>query len=115
MSDDPRKLGGGISGHGGPYDENAVVIDVRNAVILDGSGVAIVGGVRDGVLDDKPIAALTLQGRVNKTTDRVQILFLMNEDGAAGIITQLIGVMSRGGWGQDFLDRIRERMKEMPL
>lgn len=115
MSDDPRKLGGGISGHGGPYDENAVVIDVRNAVILDGSGVALVGGVRDGVLDHKPIAALTLQGRVNKTTDRVQVLFLMNEDGAAGIIAELVGVMSRGGWGQEFVDRLQKRMKEMPL
>lgn len=115
MSDDPRKLGGGISGPGGPYDKDAVVIDTGNAVLLDGAVVAIVGGVRDGVLDDKPIAALTLQGRVNRTTDRVQVLFLMNEDGAAGIITELIGVMSRGGWGQEFRDLLQKRMKEMPL
>lgn len=115
MSDDPRELGGGIIGPGGPYDKDAVLIDMRNAVILDACEVAIVGGVRDGILDDKPIAAVVLRGRVNKTSDRVQILFLMNEDGAAGIITQLVGVMSRGGWGQEFKDRLQERMKEMPL
>lgn len=115
MNTDPRKLGGSIVGPGGPYDEGAVVIDTTNAVILEACEVAIVGAVRDGVLDEKPISSLVLRGRINKTSDRVQALYLMNEDGAAGIVTQLIGLSSRAGWGPEFLERIRARMAEMPL
>jgi hypothetical protein len=112
---DPRKLGGSISGPGGPYDENAVVIDVTNAVILEACEVAIVGAVRQGVLDDKPIVALVLRGRVNKTDDRVQVLYLLNEDGAAGIVTELVGVESRAGWGDEFTRRVRDRLDAMPM
>jgi hypothetical protein len=112
---DPRRLGGSISGPGGPYDEHAVVIDTRNAVILEAAEVAIVGAVRDGVLDEKPITALVLRGRINKTTERVQALYLLNEDGAAGIITELVGVASRAGWGDEFLERVKARMDAMPL
>lgn len=112
---DPRRLGGGIAGPGGPYDENAVVIDTQNAVVLEAVEVAIVGAVRRGVLDEKPVAAVVLRGRVNKTSDRVQVLYLANEDGAAGIVTELVGLASRAGWGDEFLSRVRERMEEMPL
>jgi hypothetical protein len=110
----PRKPGGGIAGPGGPYDENAVVVDTERAVILEAVEVAVVGGVRHGVLDPKPITALVLRGRINKTTERVQMLFLLNEDGAAGIVTELVGVASRAGWGKEFLDRVTARMEEMP-
>lgn len=113
--DDTRSLGGSIAGPGGPYDEGGVVIDTQNAVILEACEVSIVGGIRDGVFDPKPISALVLRGRINKTPERVQALYLMNEDGAAGIVTQLIGLASRAGWGREFMDRVRERMDEMPL
>lgn len=115
LETDPRKLGGSIAGPGGPYGQGDVVIDTTNAVILDACEVAIVGGVRDGVLDPKPICTLVLRGRVNKTTDRAQALFLMNEDGAAGIVTELIGLESRAGWGHEFIDRVRARLDQMPL
>lgn len=115
MATDPRRLGGAISGPGGPYDENSVVFDTQNAVILEACEVAVMGGVRHGVLDPKPITALVLRGRINKTTERVQALYLLNEDGAAGIVTQLVGVASRAGWGHEFLRRVGERMEEMPV
>lgn len=112
---DPRRVSGGsISGPGGPYGEDDVVVDVTNAVILDACEVTIVGGVRKGVLDPKPISCLLLSGRINKTTERAHVMFLMNEDGAAGIVTQLIGLASRAGWGDEFMQRVRERMEEMP-
>jgi hypothetical protein len=114
MNSDPRKFGGSISGPGGPYDENEVVIDTTDSVLLDACEVAIMGAVRHGVLDPKPISAMVLRGRVNKTNDRVQVMFLMNEDGAAGIVTELIGLASRAGWGNEFMDRVRERMDRMP-
>lgn len=111
---DPRRLGGAISGPGGPYDENAVVIDTVNALLLEAVEVAIVGPVRQGVLDPKPISSIVLRGRINKTTERVQLLVLTNEDGAARIVTQLIGLASRAGWGEEFVERVLERMAELP-
>lgn len=114
MATDPRDLGGAIVGPGGPYDENSVVIDTTNAVILEAAEVAIVGAVRKGVLDPKPISALVLRGRINKTSERVQALYLLNEDGAAGIVTELVGLASRSGWGEEFIERVNARMEEMP-
>lgn len=113
---DPRRPGGSISGPGAddPYAENEVVIDTHDAVLLDACEVAIIGAVRGGVLDPKPITALVLIGRINKTTETARILYLLNEDGAAGIVTQLIGVAHRAGWGDEFLERVRERMEAMP-
>jgi hypothetical protein len=111
---DPRRPGGSIAGFGGSYDENQTVVDVSKAVLLDACEVAIVGGVRHGVLDPKPITALLLAGRINKTEERAHILFLLDEDGAAAIVTELIGVAHRSGWGPEFLDRVKERMDRMP-
>ena len=110
MSTDPRKLGGGIVGPGGPYDENAVLVDTRNAVILEGTEVAIVGAVRKGVLDEKPIMSLVMLGRINKTDERVQVLYLMNHDGAAALVTELIGLAARAGWGEEFKDDVLARL-----
>lgn len=112
---DPRELGGAIAGPGGPYDEHSVVFDIKRAVLLEGCEVAILGGVRDGVLDRKPISGLVLRGRINKSDDRVQALYLMNEDGAAGIVTQLIGLASRAGWGHEFVENFQKRLAEMPM
>ena len=114
-SSDPRGLGGAIAGPGGPYDEAAVVLDITNAVILEACEVAIVGAVRKGVLGDKPISVLLLRGRINKTEERVQVLYLLNEDGAAGVVTELLGLASRAGWGEEFMAAVRRRMDEMPL
>lgn len=111
---DPRKLGGSIAGPGGPFGEDDVVVDTTNAVILDYAEVAVVSPVRDGEVDDKSICALLLYGRVNKTPDRVQVLFMMNEDGVAALVTQLAGLADRAGWGQDFLDVLRSRLDDLP-
>lgn len=116
LVDDPRLFGGEMAGYGGAYDVGEVVIDTRNAVILAACEVALVGGVRAGaVVDpDEQIVALVLMGRVNKTDDRARTLYLLNEDGAAGLVTELVGLASRAGWANEFLDRVRERMKDTP-
>lgn len=107
-------LGGSIAGPGGPYSEGDVVIDTSRAVILDAAEVAIVGGVRDGVLDPKPITALVLRGRVNKSTRRAEVLYLLNEDGSAGIVTELVAVAARAGWGREYSDVVLDRLQRMP-
>lgn len=111
---DPRLIGGSIAGPGGPFEEDSVVIDTTHSVILEAVEVCIVGAVRKGVTDPKPITALVLRGRINKTDERVQALYLLNEDGAAGIVTEIIDVCARAGWGNEFVDRIVERLAGMP-
>lgn len=107
---DPRKAGGSIAGPGGPRDHSGVVIDTTNAVILDGAVVSLVEPHRDGV-PGPPILAMSLTGRINQTDDRTEIVYLMDEDGAAGVVTELIALASRTG--PEFLERIMVRLDNL--
>lgn len=107
---DPRRLGGAISGPGGPRDRGAVVLDTTDCVLLDGSHVCTVDGVRDGRSHGQMIY-LTLSGRVNKTPDRVQVGYLFGPDGAAALITQLLALADRHG--TDLLDDVTRRLTEL--
>jgi hypothetical protein len=111
-SGDPRKLGGGIAGPGGPHDQGAVVIDTRKAVLLDTTNVAMVDNKSDG----RRIAALLLGGRVNRSPDSTSVLYLLNADGAAAIVSELIALAGResGQWAADFSTALTERMEAMP-
>lgn len=103
MTTDPRDLhGGGIAGPGGPRDEGGVIIDAERAVLPDGVTVS--------TIDDHelPLAALVIEGRVNKSRDRVRLAFILNPDAAAALITELVALGSRdldmrraGGLGGD--------------
>jgi hypothetical protein len=101
---DPRDLGGDVAGPGGPHDRGAFLIDTAKALLLDYHTV-----VRLDTSDESEfIAALLLEGRVNKTPDRAKVLVLTNEDGIAAIISELIALLGRAG-GQ-FLARLDERL-----
>jgi hypothetical protein len=39
----------------------------------------------------------------------------MNEDGAAGIVSELMGLTSRAGWGEEFKENLEARLDKMPL
>lgn len=110
MPTDPRDLGGDIAGPGGPYDENAVVVSTESAVLLDTSNVALIAVGRDGNYEEKAVA-LVLEGRINKTQDRAKVLFLLNGDGAAAIVSELVGVAKREGaeFAADFLVALEDR------
>lgn len=117
MSDDPRKLGGSIAGPGGPYDRAGVVIDATNAVLLDGSQVALVDAVRGP--EHELQFALELQGRVNKTSDRVNVLYLLGPDGVAALVTELLAIGLRAGAAPsellgEVLERLEARWREVP-
>lgn len=100
---DPRKSGGDIAGPGGPHDRNSVIIDTTHAVILDASTVTQVE-----TLSGAPALAMLLEGRIAKTADRARNLYLMNEDGAAALVTELLALAHRMGpeFGERFTARI---------
>lgn len=104
ISGDPRKTGGDIAGPGGPHDRNAVIIDTTDAVLLDHSTVTLVETSNHAA----PVLAMLLEGRINKTTDRARNLYLMNEDGAAALVSELITLAHR--IGPEFGERLMQRV-----
>jgi hypothetical protein len=118
-SDDPRPLGGDIAGPGGPHERDAVVVDTRNAVMLDYTEVTLVKAVRAGKIDET-VVALLMEGRVNKTTDRTRVVYMIGADGVAALVTELVGIAQRARAGGDpaLADEIehlmRQRYEDMP-
>lgn len=107
ISGDPRKTGGDIAGPGGPHDRNAVILDTTDAVLLDHSTVTLV----ETPNHTAPVLAMLLEGRINKTTDRARNLYLLNEDGAAALVTELIALAHR--IGPEFGHRFTERLQHL--
>ena len=106
ISGDPRKSGGDIAGPGGPHDRNAVILDTTDAVLLDSNDVCLVETSGGNV-----VLAMLLEGRINKTTDRARNLYLMNEDGAAALVTELMALANR--IGPEFGHRFTERLQHL--
>lgn len=104
VSGDPRKSGGDIAGPGGPHDRNSVIVDTTNAVILDATTVTEVA-----TISGAPALAMLLEGRIVRTADRARNLYLMEEDGAAALVTELIALAHRMGpqFGARFTARLR--------
>lgn len=116
--DDPRRPGGDIAGPGGPHDRDGVVVETTNAVLLDYSTVSTVEVHRG---DEAETAfALMMEGRINKTTDRSRILYLLNADGAAALVTELLGLAKRAErlgdiqLATELRERLGDRWDEMP-
>lgn len=115
MSTDPRRVGGNISGPDDPYGVRTVNVDLTNAVLLDHTVVSTVEPYRDG--QPQPLAfALQLEGRINRTDERVSGLYLMDADGVAALVTELHGVASRSGWdlSNEVIRRLAARWRVMP-
>ncbi|MFF0009540.1 hypothetical protein ACFYQT_39800 [Streptomyces tibetensis] len=106
ISGDPRKTGGDIAGPGGPHDRDSVIVDTTNAVILDATTVTQVE-----TLTGNPALAMLLEGRIARTDDRARNLYLMNEDGAAALVTELLALAHR--MGPQFGARLTSRIKHL--
>lgn len=89
MATDPRSLKGSIAGPGGPKDRNGVVLDATRAVLLDRVDVCAVETTQGDAI------ACLLAGRINRSRDRAEVLFLFDLDGAAAIVTELLGLAAR--------------------
>jgi len=95
---------------GSPFGQNDALIDPRGAVLLDDLHVLLIGtasatGAGRGL-------AMQLGGRINKTDRRKTTLYLMNEDGAAAIISELFGLAHRVS--PAFFDELMARVEALP-
>lgn len=106
--DAPAQDGGNlVDVPGDPFARGGVVLDTRNAVLLAEVDVCLVDTKRD----EPPRLALLLQGRINFREEHARQLYLMNEDGAAAIVTQLLALARR--IGPEFEARFVERLQEL--
>lgn len=95
-----------------------VLLDMERAVLLDGMEVCLVN-VASNVMDQTQRAqpsenvrlAVRLDGRINKTADRASVLFVMDEDGAAAIVTEIVALASR--IGPEFAARFQQRLETL--
>ena len=109
---DPRKIPGSMAGPGGPHDIGGVVLDARNAVILDTVDVSTIDPDRGG--RGQSAIALILGGRINQTKTRASVLFILGTDGAASIVTELIAIYGRAtGSPQPFIDDMMSRLRKL--
>lgn len=95
---------------GSAFGKGDSLLDVTGAALLDDVAVCVVGDLTPSGV--KTIIALELGGRVNKTTERSETLYLMNVGGAASIISELLGVASRAD--PHFLEQLLERIEKLP-
>ncbi len=95
---------------GTPHGRGDALVDTTDAVLLDRVDVVLVGTI---VLSGAGRAiALELGGRVNKTPRRSSVLYVMDQDGAAAIISELLGLAGRVS--PTFLDDLLTRIRSLP-
>lgn len=103
---------GGDAVLGSPYGRGDSVLDTRGAVLMDHMDVILV----DTKADELPAMALVIEGRVNYGTRRVKQMYLFGTDGAAGLVSEIVGLAARAGpgFGTDFQADLARRMDELP-
>lgn len=108
---------------GSPYGVHDTAVDARRATLLESTEVTLVDTMRRADEGDEPtvVCLLTLEGRVNYSTDRVEHAYLFGPDGAAAIVSELVHVAARAarvGHGEDyataFTALLAQRMNAMP-
>jgi hypothetical protein len=102
-----------------PYAHGGAIIDARSAVLLDTTDVVLV----DTKQDEPVTMLLALGGRINYSSDRIEHAYLFGPDGAAALVSELIGIATRAAssgldhsrrFAEDFKIDLGRRMDEMP-
>lgn len=120
--DDPRPASTSDPIIGGSaYGRGDALIDARAAVLLEHVEVVLVDTKKD---TDSVVMMLTLGGRVNYADDRVTHAYLLNGDGAAGIVSELVSLAQRAAsmgddssgmrFAAEFKVELERRMSEQP-
>ena len=92
---DPTKLKGGFAGPGGPHDRSGIIIDASNAVLLEAASFAKADDL--GESGGPPVVAMLLSGRVFRREAQADVLFLMDFDGVATLLTEIYALIGRMG------------------
>jgi hypothetical protein len=101
-----------MAGPGGPHDIGGVVLDASNAILLETVDVSTIDPDRGG--RGQSAVALVLGGRINQTQDRASVLFIFGTDGAASIVTELIGLYGRAtGSPEPFISDVMRRLRQL--
>jgi hypothetical protein len=110
--DDARSGGGMVDVAGDPHARGGVVLDTRQAVLMESIDVCLVDTKRD----EAPAMMMVLEGRVNMTTHRTSQAYLFGADGAAGLATELVALAGRAGdrFAAEFKTAFEQRMDQMP-
>jgi hypothetical protein len=105
---------------GDPHAIGGALFDARNATLLDSMDVLLV----DSKADEDPIHMyLALRGRLNYSRDRVEHGYLFGADGAAALLSQVIGLAGRcassgqahaQAFAKQFQRDLDRRMTELP-
>jgi hypothetical protein len=95
---------------GSAFGQGDSLIDARSAVLLQEVTVVLVDSTSSE--GTEPALAMELGGRINKTQQRSTVLYVMNEDGAAAIISQLLGLAHRVG--DEFFYQLIARIEALP-
>lgn len=89
---DPARSGGGmVDVAGDPHARGGVVLDTRGAVLMDSIDVCLIDTMRG----ETPAMMMVLDGRINLEDKRVSQAYMFSADGAAGIVSEIIGVAVR--------------------
>jgi hypothetical protein len=89
---------------GSPHGRGDALVDVRRAVLLDDLHVVLVDTLnKDG---GTRVIGLQLSGRINKSRTRSSLLYLFDEDGAAALIAELLGLAGRADFLPELLGRL---------
>jgi hypothetical protein len=118
---DPRENSGAdvVDVAGDPYARGGALFDARNAVLLDAMEVMLVDDRRP---TESVMMFMALKGRVNTTRDRVEHGYLYGADGAAALVTEILGMVKRSQHGgpdgiafaADFKRELDRRLGELP-
>lgn len=97
-SDATADVGGDLVDIGdGPFSLGSVVLDLNRAVLLDALQIARVDVAHPEGAGADWITALVMHGRVNGSPDRANVLFLIDTDGAASLVTEILSLAARSG------------------
>lgn len=98
---------------GTPHGRHDALVDIEDAVLLDSIDVVAVH-LSPSRGDDEAAIGLEFGGRVNHSTERREQLYLVDIDGAAGVVAEIFGLALRAGSFGELDACIRRRMEAMP-
>lgn len=81
-------------------------LDAHNAILHEYTQAAPIATYTDGqTAPGEAAIALTIGGRVNKSQDHVDVLFMTNTEGAASMLAEVVKAAHQIG-GKDFVDNL---------